>query len=197
MKVALGRVVGAHGLRGQLRVRCLGDDPGNLLAAASIELADARGAGDPAPQRCEIREAAAGRAGEVRLRLAGVDDRNAALALRGQLLLGDSADLAALPEGEFYWFQLIGCRVERAGRTLGRVREIWETGAHDVLVVSGCDGRERLIPTARELMPEVDLAARRIAIADLPGLGDPAAPAPSRPRRVRTEERGEQRHAAD
>jgi len=195
VKIALGRVVGAHGLRGQLRVRCLGDHPGNLLAAASIELADARGAEDPAPQRREIREAAAGRAGEVRLRLAGVEDRNAALALRGHLLLGNSADLAPLPEGEFYWFQLIGCRVERAGRTLGRVREIWETGAHDVLVVSGCDGRERLIPTARELVPEVDLAARRIVVADLPGLGDPAAPAPSRPRRARGRARGERRVA--
>ena len=53
------------------------------------------------------------------------------------------------------------------------VRELLETGAHDVLVVRGEDGRDRLIPTARELMREVDLEQGRIVVVDLPGLLDP------------------------
>ena len=59
------------------------------------------------------------------------------------------------------------------GRTIGTVKEIWETGAHDVLVVEGEDGRSCLVPTARALMKEVDVEAGRIVVEDLPGLFDP------------------------
>jgi 16S rRNA processing protein RimM len=53
------------------------------------------------------------------------------------------------------------------------VREIWETGAHDVLVVEGEGGRRCLVPTARDLMREVDVEAGRIVVEELPGLFDP------------------------
>ena len=59
------------------------------------------------------------------------------------------------------------------GRSIGTVKEIWETGAHDVLVVEREDGRICLVPTARALMKEVDIEAGRIVVEDLPGLFDP------------------------
>jgi 16S rRNA processing protein RimM len=175
VKVVLGRVVGAHGIHGMLRVRYLGDGPDNLLGLRRALLAAAEhGADDPAPQSVEIEGGGTGRAGEVRLSLRGVANRDAAEALRGCLILAEESEIEALPEGEYYWYQLIGCRVELPdGTSVGTVREIWETGAHDVLVVRGEDGRDRLLPTAEALMQRVDPEQRRIVVADLPGLTDP------------------------
>jgi 16S rRNA processing protein RimM len=171
----LGRVVGAHGIRGQIRVRWLGDGPDNLLNAKKLTLADARGGDDPAPLAFEVEGGGRGRAGEVRLALRGVREREAAEALRGRLLLVDAAELPPAAPGEAYWFQLVGCRVELpSGEAVGRVREVWDTPGHDTLVVEGPDGRDRLIPAAPGILRQLDLAAGRVVIEDLPGLIDPA-----------------------
>jgi len=173
--VVLGRVVGAHGIRGQLRVRWLGEGPENLLAAKRVELADERGSLDPAPAAYEIEGGGRGRAGEVRLALCGIRGREAAEALRGRLVLVDAAALPAAGADEAYWFQLVGCEVELpSGEKIGRVREIWDTPAHDTLVVAGPDGRDRLIPATPGIVRQLDVAAQRIVIEDLPGLIDPA-----------------------
>lgn len=175
--VVVGEVVGTHGSHGAVKVRILGDGPEHLLGAREVALADSeRGTEDPAPRRFEVEEGGKGRPGEVRLKLRGVCDVEAARALRGRLVVAPAAELPELPEGEFYWFQLVGCRVVRAdGEEVGTVRELWDTGAHDVLVVEGADGRDRLVPTARPLLREIDLDARRIVVADdVPGLLDPA-----------------------
>lgn len=168
-RVELGRVKGAHALRGELRVQFFGDDPENLMAAPCLWLGRERD--DPDAVRYEVLRVGSGRPGEVRVALAGVDDRELADALRGRLVLGDPEHLAALEEGEFYWHELVGCEVRStAGELVGVVMEIWETGAHDVLVVRGEDGRQHLLSTARELMPEVDPVARRVTVEVLPGM---------------------------
>jgi 16S rRNA processing protein RimM len=179
-RVVLGQVAGAHGVRGQLRIAVLGDDPENLASAPWVELSFDREAPaeDRAARRYEVTFAGSGRAGELRLGLAGVGDRDAADALRGAYVLGDAALLAPLADGEHYWFELVGCTVvDDAGRELGTLAEIWETGAHDVLVVQAGDGRRHLIPAAEPFLVRVDPAERRIVVAPVPGLldGDPAA----------------------
>jgi len=109
----------------------------------------------------------------VRLALEGVRDRESALARKGLLVLARESALEALGEGEYYWHQLIGCRVvTEAGRELGRVQELWQTGAHDLLVISAGSGPPLLVPTAAEIMKRVDLAAALIVIDDMPGLID-------------------------
>lgn len=167
----LGRVVGAHGVRGLLRVAVSDEGLRHLLAAAQIELSfEARDPTRPR-RRHAVRSASAGRPGEVRLGLEGVADRDAAEALRGALVLGDAAALPALAPGDHYWFELLGCEVETTdGVALGRVREIWETGAHDVLVVADPGGGDHLIPAVDAFVKEVDRAARRIRIEPVPGL---------------------------
>jgi 16S rRNA processing protein RimM len=101
-----------------------------------------------------------------------VEDRNAAEALRGSLILVDPGVLEPLGDDEFYWHELVGCRVQtEADEEIGVVRELWNTGSHDVLVVAGARGQV-LVPTAREIMKHVDLAERRIVIEVLPGLLD-------------------------
>lgn len=169
--VVLGRVAGSHGLKGMLRVRYFGDGPDSLLRFPEVWLAKEPGVG----ARCyPLRGGGTGRSGEVRIELEGVTDRESAQSLRGLLVLGDARHLESLPDGEFYWHQLVGCRVESEdGELIGEVVEIWETGAHDLLVVRGEDGRQHLIPTAREIAKQVDLRGRRIIVEVLPGLLSP------------------------
>jgi len=155
-------------------VRWFGDGPENLLAAQKVELADGSGNDDPAATAYEIEGGGRGRAGEVRLALRGVRRREVAESLRGRLVLIDAAALPKAEAHEAYWFQLVGCQVELpGGEVVGRVREIWDTPAHDTLVVSGADGRDRLIPATPGILRHLDLAAQRIVIEDLPGLTDP------------------------
>lgn len=170
--VVLGQILGAHGLQGDVRVRITGDSASNLLEAEFVWLG--RTPEDPARRRVSVARCGPGRPGEVRLRFEGIADRDAAEALKGHCVLTEAEQLAPLPEGEYYWHQLIGCRVEsESGVAIGRVRELWETGAHDVLVVVDDSGLRRLVPTAAELMRSVDLEAGRIVVVDLPGLLDP------------------------
>jgi 16S rRNA processing protein RimM len=168
-------VVGAHGLRGQLRVRCSEEAAAALLGARRVTLLrEGEGAGGTA---FEVSAATAGRRGELRVALEGVRRREEADALRGRLVALDPSALEAPGPGECYAYQLVGCRVERAdGSEIGRVSGIWPTGGVDLLVVAGSAGAEHLVPAAPEFLLEVDLEAGRIAIDAIPGLidGDPA-----------------------
>lgn len=167
--VVLGRVVGAHGIRGRVRVVCLGDGPDNLLHASEVWLG--RDLEEKPLRRYAVKAAGTARAGEVRLALEGVADRDAAQELRGQLVLGPAESLQELPEGEYYWHQLIGCEVFGTdGQTVGTVKQMIETGAHDVFVVESAEGRQHLIPSAGDLVREIDIEARRIVVELLPGL---------------------------
>lgn len=168
-RVIVGRVRGAHGLRGQIRAQSFGDSPDVLLGLETVSLA--RSEDDPAPVRYEVEAAAPGRDDEVRMRLAGLRRREEAEALRGRLLIGDATDFGALPAGEYWGFQLIGCRVEtRAGRAVGTVRQIWDTGSQQLLVVVGETGREQLVPAVRAMLSEVDVESRCIVVDVPPGL---------------------------
>jgi len=180
--ILLGCVVGAHGLRGEVRVRYFGDGPENLCAAAPLLLRKgAKGVKATALQPMDVEKIRSGsRPKEVLIQFAGVAGREAAEELRGSEVYAEEAVLEALPEGEYYWYQLVGCRVEALdGRVVGVVRSLWDVGAHDLLVVESEAGGEVLIPTSREVLREVDLAERVLRIEAIPGLLDGDAPVES------------------
>ncbi len=173
-RVAVGRVAGAHGLRGLIRVRYFTDDASDLEQLRDVLLADEEGDGEQLGFRVEA--VRPGRSGEVRMTLAGVRRREAAEALRGRLVWVDTEQLGPAEDGEHWGFELVGCRVEDTeGHPVGRVRDIGSNGAQALLVVETEDGVEHLIPAVREWMPEVDVAARRIVIEVAPGLLEPRA----------------------
>jgi 16S rRNA processing protein RimM len=163
-------VIGAHGLHGELRVRAGGDDLSGLSSVSRIWLArDGQGEA----RAYEVARVRPGRAGEGRVALVGVADRDAALALRGCSVRVRPSDLPALPEGEYYAFELVGCAAEDlAGRPLGIVQSVAETGAADALVIEDAHGVCRLVPAVAPLLARVDLAARRIVLDPPPGLLD-------------------------
>ena len=173
-RVASGCIVGVHGLGGSVRVRVFGDGSDPLLAAKQVTLG--AGVEDPNIVVMEVVSTAPGRSDEVRMTLAGIEDREAASKLRGQLVLVELDELERLEEGEYYEFQLVGCRVEgEDGKAIGTVREVWPTGASDVLIVDNGEGGQHLIPTGGDFLKEVDLRERRIVISVIPGLLDPSS----------------------
>lgn len=100
--------------------------------------------------------------------LAGVDSREAALALKGSEIAVPRAALPAASANEIYWADLVGLDVvNREGVALGRVVGVTEHGAHPLLRVAppeGAAGAERLIPYVPAHVDRVDLAARRIDV---------------------------------
>ena len=107
----------------------------------------------------------------VYLRLHGLEDRNAAETLRGLEARVPRAEAVRLPEGQFYWDEVIGLHVEdTTGRPLGSVTQILETGANDVYVVQGPRGREILVPAIKDVVRLIDPPAGRMVIDPLPGM---------------------------
>jgi len=95
--------------------------------------------------------------------LAGCDDREAALALRGSEVAVPRESLPQTADNEYYWADLIGLKVVNAEQhELGRVTGLLETGANDVLVVQG--ERERLIPFVAQVVLEVDMVAGTVQV---------------------------------
>ena len=107
-------------------------------------------------------------------RIKGIDDRTAAEAICQRAIAVSADTLPELPEGEYYWQQLIGLRVisHYAGDTkinlLGEISSMLETGANDVMVVSPCDGsidqRERLLPYVDVYILQVDLENKQMLV---------------------------------
>lgn len=155
--VELGRVLRPHGLDGGLLISLHSDDPQNLLSAPTIAL---RAAPGTIPFRVESAESVgAGPGGRSRLRLflEGIDSRDRAVVWMDASVLVPPAALRALPEGEFYWRELIGLEAfSAAGTPLGRVAEILATGAADVLVLRRPGRPDLLLPVLDGLIVRLE-----------------------------------------
>jgi len=93
----------------------------------------------------------------------GFENRDQAIESKGQILAVDRQQLPQLEENEYYWDDLIGLNVyDLQHNDLGKVIELIETGANDVLVVSG--EKERLIPYIPQVIVKIDLTEKRIEV---------------------------------
>lgn len=110
--------------------------------------------------------------GNLLLLLDEVTSLTDAEALIGARVLVARETLPALPEGEFYWFEVVGLEaVTEGGEPLGRVAEILTGPGHDVYVVRD-GGRERLVPAVDEVVLSIDPAAGRMVVRPIEGLWD-------------------------
>lgn len=116
----------------------------------------------------EVEESRAHKGGFL-VKLAGVDDRDLADALRGVQVVVRRDQLMPLPENTWYVYELEGLQVyTEAGEHLGVLDEVLFTGGNDVYVVKG--EREILLPAIRQVIREVDVAAGRMVVHLLEGL---------------------------
>jgi 16S rRNA processing protein RimM len=135
-KIALAAVAGAHGVKGELRLKLFSDSVGSLSRHEQLYV------GGVERRLLSLRDAKAPVA-----RFDGIDDRSTAEALRGSLVEIDRDALPALEDGEYYHADLIGLpAVDGGGRSIGRVVAVQNYGAGDLLEVERQDGKRALIP---------------------------------------------------
>jgi len=168
--VCLGRIAGAWGVKGGVRIRSYTAEP--LDIAAYGPLTDETGAGSYRVRAERVAK------GMVLAWIDGVADREAAEALKGVRLYVPRERLPETAPDEFYHEDLIGLEARLAdGAPLGRVISVQEYGAGDMLEVKLGTGATVLVPFTRAMVPEIDLAAGRVVVDPPPGLLDgPGAP---------------------
>jgi 16S rRNA processing protein RimM len=146
-RIALAAVAGAHGVKGELRLKLFSDSVDSLSRSQSLYV------GGAARRLLSIRDS--GKTSVARFE--GITDRASAEALRGSLVEVDRSELPALEEGEYYHADLIGlAAVDRQGKSVGTVVAVENYGAGDLLEIEMADGKRSLIPF-------------KIGIADLEG----------------------------
>ncbi|GHA03020.1 ribosome maturation factor RimM [Streptomyces echinoruber] len=171
MQLVVARIGRAHGIKGEVTVEVRTDEPELRLAPGAVLATD--------PPTAGPLTIASGRvhSGRLLLRFEGVEDRNAAEALRNTLLIAE-VDPDELPEGEdeYYDHQLIDLDVvTEDGAEVGRVTEVVHLPSQDLFVVERPDGGEVMIPFVREIVTEIDLAEQKAVIDPPPGLIDDRA----------------------
>ena len=136
-RIALAAVAGAHGIKGELRLKLFSDSAESLSGHEKLYL------GGGARRLLSIRES--GKSAVARFE--GVNDRSAAEALRGSLVEIDRSALPPLEDGEYYHVDLIGLPAEdREGKSIGSVAAVENYGAGDLLEIKRSDGKNSLIP---------------------------------------------------
>jgi 16S rRNA processing protein RimM len=153
-QVALGRVVGAFGIKGWIRLLSFTDPPEGILRYRVWNLAG---------REWKVVEGHA-HGGTVLASLEGLTDRDAAAALNEQVVEVPRASLPKPKRGEFYWADVLGAEVvSTKGAALGTLASVTSNGAQDVMVLQG--ERERLIPfVVGPIVIGVDAAAKRIVV---------------------------------
>ena len=138
--ITVGRLHGAFGVRGEVKLESFTDPLRSIARYQPWILRDARGI-ERACEGVRVREGGKG----LIATMPGIEDKDAADALRGTEVLVPRSALPPPAEGEFYWVDLEGLRVVNVeGTDFGIVSHLFSTGANDVLVAQG--DRERMIP---------------------------------------------------
>ena len=158
--VLIGKIVGAHGLKGTSKIRSYAESleifkPGKVLLVSSYEIdwikSHSRGA---------------------LLTLKEVTGRDQAKSLIGSELYIEKAELPELEAGTYYWFDLIGVNVYTSDNSyLGSIASIIETGANDVYVVKDAD-REILVPALESVVQSIDIESKIMRVELPEGLDE-------------------------
>lgn len=147
----IGRVVKPHGIRGKIKVKYFGEDVKTLSFYRELIIEDNEGKRKPFELLEVIPQPPL-----LILQLKGIETVEDAQPLVGKEILIPREALPDLEEGEYYWVDLLGMVVEtEKGRSLGRIKEIFRTGAHDVYVIEG-KRREIFLPAIMEIIKKVD-----------------------------------------
>ncbi|HEX8918565.1 MAG TPA: ribosome maturation factor RimM [Chloroflexota bacterium] len=155
--MVIGRISGAFGIRGELKVELFTDYPDRFKALSAIFVGQERQQYDVVGARRHKNM--------VLLRLAGVDSPDSVDTLRGQELFVPRSQSVTLKKDEYFFEDMIGVEaLAESGASIGHVSDVLRTGSNDVFVVRG-SGREILVPATREAVQELDLDVRRMVVA--------------------------------
>lgn len=165
MLITIGKAVKPWGVKGEMKIEPMTDFPERFKGLRRVYLVSPAGK----EIACEVRSVRY--AGDVPFLLfAGYDSPEKAKTLNGWLVKVPEEETVPLPEGAYYWFELIGMEVvSESGEKLGKIVDIFETGSNDVYVMK--QGRkETYIPATAEVVKQVDRKEKRMVIHLLDGL---------------------------
>ncbi len=164
--LVIGKVVGVHGIRGNIKVYSYAESPSVFKPDSRILVRNTSGL----EKRYTVTQAAPHKR-IIRLSLKEIVSREDAEMLVGSELLIEKQDLPELDDGTYYWFDIIGLDVFTIDETyIGRVESIITTGSNDVYVVKDPDKRKKdeiLIPALETVVLEIDLKNKTMQV-DLP-----------------------------
>lgn len=170
--VTIGKIVGSHGVSGEVRLLPLTDYPDRFLRMETMDLyrKDGKFLGSLTVENIR---AHLGK-GLLLVRFAEVTDLDGAEALRGSLVRILSEERVKLPEGAYWIEDLIGLEVieEETDQVLGKVSDVISTGSNDVYMVRTPEGAEKAIPAVRDVILDVDLDAGTMKVSLPEGLWD-------------------------
>ncbi len=174
IEVVVGRIGKPHGIRGEVTVDVRTDEPEQRYADGAVLRAQPP-RGSASRLTSLTVERTRWHQGVLLVTFAEVTDRTEAEAVRGTVLHATiPADATPEDPEEFYDHQLIGlAAVDLDGRALGTLTAVNHGSAQDLLTIRTDDGRDALVPFVTALVPEVDLVAGRVVVADRPGLVSP------------------------
>jgi len=160
--IETGKIVGTHGVEGELKVEPWSDGPDFLLTFARVFIDGA----ERAVAGARVHKS------HVLLTLDGVNTVEQAMAMRGKVISIDRAD-ASLPQGSFFVQDLIGFSVYdlRQARELGILRDVLHLPAGDIYVVKSETG-ECMIPARPEFLKQIDPGMRVITVSTIRGMAD-------------------------
>ena len=162
-KICVGVVIGARGLRGELRFRSHTDPPENAAAYGPVT-------DENEMRQFDVNIIESSRKGLI-LTLSGINDRDAADALKGTELYAAREVLPEPEDDEFYHADLVGLPVELSdGSELGVVRSLGEYGAGTVMEITLSDGKPLVVPFTSAAVPVVDPVAGRVVVDPPAGL---------------------------
>ncbi|MGM7720350.1 ribosome maturation factor RimM [uncultured Metabacillus sp.] len=166
----VGKIVNTHGIRGEVRVISKTDfaeeryEPGNKLYIFK------EGSNDPIEVVVESHRV---HKNFDLLTFEGMNSIQDVEHFKGSLLKINEEQLTDLDEGEFYFHEIIGCKVySDEGEEIGTIREILATGANDVWVIKRKAGKDLLIPYIEEIVKDVDVEVKKVIITPMEGLLD-------------------------
>jgi 16S rRNA processing protein RimM len=157
----IGKCIGAHGVRGEIKVFPLTDHVRRFDSLSECLLLS------PAEKFVRMVKVKNVRLvnDSVLLTIEGIADRDEAQKLHGLYFAVKREDAAPLPEGRFYISDLIGCTVrDEEHGILGQVSDVLQTGANDVFIVKRSGKPDLLIPYLNAVVSSVDVFARKISV---------------------------------
>ena len=157
MKLNVGRIGKAHGILGEATIEVRTDEAEDRFAIGAVLETESHGNLTVASARVHN--------GILLLAFEGIEDRNAIETLRNELLYADvDIDAPGVDEDDYHVLQLVGCKAFLVdGDEFGEVSEVLNLPGQDVLVIKS-GSAETLIPFVRQLVPIVDIKARRMTV---------------------------------
>ena len=161
-RVCLGIISGAHGIRGEVKVRCFAEDCRSLTAYGPLE--------DKNASRKFVLKITGKAKDDLRVKIQGCDDRNAAESLKGTELYIERSALPELEEDEFYHTDLIGLDVKEEGSSevIGKVAALYNFGANDIIEIKvNKTAKLEMLPFNKQYVPQINIKDGFIIIREM------------------------------